>query len=300
MSPAVRRLFKERGLSAEQIVGSGRDGLITADDVLNTKAAASSQNLSHFFPHTAMRRTIASRVRQSVLQEAPHITAFFEIDLKNLLIKIEENKRESQLKKGLALTAFFLKSSSLAMLEVPEINSKWLDDGIEVFSEHHIGIVTSLGRNGLVIPVIKNAEKKSIFEINTELEEIKLRRDNGSLKPHEDDIGTFSISNYGSQAGLFVSPIVINQPQSAILGIGQMEYRVRQKKETLVPGQAPLISDFEPRPMVYVSLTIDHRILDAFHTNHFMNKFIKLLETPEVFFVRPNADVDDKVQNAQQ
>jgi 2-oxoglutarate dehydrogenase E2 component (dihydrolipoamide succinyltransferase) len=289
MTPSVRRLIKEKGISIESVVGSGPGGRVLLKDVEAVQSSSAEQMPrtslceSYFVPHTSMRTAIAKKVKASLQQVAPHVTAFFEVDLQSVLTHINVNKQSdttNNVKR--TITTYFVKAASLAIQDVPEVNSRWYDDKLEIYREHHIGIVTSLGSRGLVIPVVKNVERKSLFDIARDLTEIKRKRDINETFYNEEQNATFSISNYGSQSGLFTAPIIIPQPQSAVLGIGSMEYRIKANNLLLDDGGVVSSYDFKLCPMVYISLTIDHRVLDAYHTNRFMQKMVQLLETPDL------------------
>ena len=149
----------------------------------------------------------------------------------------------------------------------PAINSRWYDDRLDIFSDVNIGIGTALGEKGLIVPVIHRAQTLSLLEIAKRLTEMTEKARTGKLS--QDDVrgGTFSISNHGVSGSLLASPIIINQPQSAILGVGKLE------KRAVVRGDA-----IEIRPMAYVTLTIDHRVIDAFQTNAWLTRFVEILE----------------------
>ena len=154
---------------------------------------------------------------------------------------------------------------------VPEVNSRWRDDGLEIFTDYNIGVGTALEDKGLVVPVIHKAQELSFFDLAQRMHQLTHKAREGSLSPTEMKDGTFTISNHGVSGSLLAAPIIINQPQSAILGIGKLEKRVvaieRDGKDVM-----------EIRPMCYATLTIDHRVLDAWHTNTFMSKFVEVLE----------------------
>jgi len=152
------------------------------------------------------------------------------------------------------------------------VNSRWYDDRLEIFEDVNVGVGTALGDKGLIVPVIRRAQKLSLLEIAQQLSDLTERARTGKLGPADVRDGTFSISNHGVSGSLLAAPIIINPPQSAILGVGKLEKRAVVRER----DGADLI---EIRPMAYVTLTIDHRVLDAFQTNAWLARFVEVLET---------------------
>jgi len=212
-------------------------------------------------PHSPMRRSIADHMVKSVAT-APHVTALFEADLSAVIRHREAHQ------KAFTYTAYFLKASVAALQAVPEVNSRWHDQGLELFDHCHIGIGTALPGGGLIVPVLKNAEELTLEGIARRLDDLTTRAREGKLDPKDVQGGTFTISNHGVSGSLLAAPIVINQPQSAILGIGKLEQRVKVNAD----------GGFEARPMVYVTLTIDHRALDGFQANAFLSRWVEVIQ----------------------
>jgi 2-oxoglutarate dehydrogenase E2 component (dihydrolipoamide succinyltransferase) len=265
ISPAVRRLLQEHGLDAAQVKGSGRGGRITVQDVeshLQGAGEPGSQGArSRLIPHSAMRRSIADHMVKSVAT-APHVTAVFEADLSAVIRHREAHQ------KAFTFTAYFVRASVAALQAVPEVNSRWQDKGLELFDDCNIGIGTALPGGGLIVPVLRQSQDLDLAETARRLEDLTTRARAGALEPRDVQGGTFTISNHGVSGSLLAAPIVINQPQSAILGIGKLEQRVR------VAGGG----GFEARPMLYVTLTIDHRALDGFQANAFLSRWVEVVE----------------------
>jgi 2-oxoglutarate dehydrogenase E2 component (dihydrolipoamide succinyltransferase) len=268
LSPAVRKLLREHGLDAAQIKGTGKAGRITADDVLAV-VAASQRKSGRRVPHTEMRKSIARHMVQSVAT-APHVTSVFDADLSRIVAHREANKAEFE-KRGakLTFTAYFVHASVVALKAVPEVNSRWHDDALEIFDDINIGVATALGSGGLIVPVITNAQDLDLFGIAQRLQDLTDRARNEKLDPGDVKNGTFTISNHGVSGSLIASPIIINQPQSAILGVGRMERRV-------VP-MSDVSQETVVKPMCYVTLTIDHRVLDGFQANRFLTSWVGAL-----------------------
>ncbi len=257
LSPAVRRMIKERGLDAAKIKGTGRGGRITVEDV--EAVAATSTN--RMVPHTAMRKSIAAHLSQS-MATAPHVTTIFEADLSAVLAHREATN------KAATFTAYFVQATVAALRAVPEVNSRWHDQALELFDDCNIGIGTALEDGGLIVPVIQQAQTLSLVETAGRLADLTARARASGLTPKDVQGGTFTISNHGVSGSLVATPIIINQPQSAILGIGKLE-----KRAVVVEGDRIVA-----KPMIYVTLTIDHRVLDGFQANAFLTKWVETIE----------------------
>jgi len=281
-SPAVRRMLRERGLAVDQIAGTGRAGRVTARDVeayLRGPGAAATAPAgpagtirSHAVPHDSMRRRIAEHMLRSV-QSAPHVTTVFAADLSAVLAHKARTAPElGGLGPRLTLTAYFVAASALAMRKVPAVNSRWHADHLEVYDDINIGIGTSLGASGLVVPVLRNTQDMDLYQLAEGLEQLTDKARLGTLSPAEVQGGTFTISNHGVSGSLLASPIVIQQPQSAILGVGKLEKRVIVRE---IDGQDCI----QVRPMCYLTLTLDHRVLDAFQANLFLTAVVAVLES---------------------
>ena len=278
LSPAVRRLLKEYNLDPSLIEGTGRGGRITHQDVMNLIAsgladagrdAAQKKKIpSHSAPHTQMRRSIAQHMVQS-MSVAPHVTSVFDADLSRVVAHRDANKADFE-KRGakLTYTAYFVAAAVDALKAVPDANSRWYDDHLEIFDEINIGVATALPNGGLIVPVIMRAQDLDLFGIAQRLGDMTERARNGSLDPKDVQNGTFTISNHGVSGSLVAAPIVINQPQVAILGVGKMERRV-------VPADVSGKEQVVVKPMCYVTLTIDHRALDGFQANVFLSKWVE-------------------------
>ena len=298
LSPAVRRLLKEKDLDASQISGTGRGGRITHQDVLDfiardvasdagsgTAVVADSLDFDRpsarlaksaipgrLVPHSQMRRTIAQHMVQSVAT-APHVTSVFDADLSRMMEHRDAHKAEFA-SRGVKLTytAYFVQAAVEALREVPEANSRWQDDGLAVFDDINIGIATALGSGGLIVPVITRAQDLDLFGIAERLQDLTERARGANLDARDVQNGTFTISNHGVSGSLVATPIIINQPQSAILGVGKLERRV-------VAEGSGSDERVVVKPMCYVTLTIDHRVLDGFQANQFLSKWVEVVDS---------------------
>jgi 2-oxoglutarate dehydrogenase E2 component (dihydrolipoamide succinyltransferase) len=278
LSPAVRRLLKEYNLDPSLIEGTGRGGRITHQDVMNVIASGverkptQSKIPSHSVAHTQMRKSIAQHMVKS-MSVAPHVTSVFDADLSRVVAHREANKADFE-KRGakLTYTAYFVAAAVDALKAVPEANSRWYDDHLEIFDDINVGVATALPKGGLIVPVIMKVQDLDLFGIAQRLGDITERARNGSLDPKDVQNGTFTISNHGVSGSLVAAPIVINQPQVAILGVGKMERRV-------VPADVSGKEQIVVKPMCYVTLTIDHRVLDGFQANQFLTKFVETIQS---------------------
>jgi len=277
LSPAVRRLCAEHALDPSAIPGTGRDGRITAADVeahlkapQPAPASTAAEGVTRI-PHTPMRRRIAEHMAHSVAT-APHVTALFEADFSAIIAHRNAHKAQAQqLGFPLTFTAYFVAAAAQAMAAAPAVNSRWHEDHLELFRDVNIGVGAALGDKGLIVPVIHRAQTLSLFGIAEKLADLTERARTGKLAKADVSGGTFSISNHGVSGTLAAYPIIINQPQSAILGVGKLEKRVVVRQ---LAGQDAMVI----RPMAYVTLTIDHRVLDGAQTNAWLTRFVEVLE----------------------
>ncbi len=298
-SPAVRRAAEEYGIDPATVPGTGRDGRVTRADMDRAFAAKAEQFeaaaeakaseppaapapravsadtgavlRSRKIPHSGMRTAIAMHMLQSVTS-APHVTAVFEADFSAIMRHREQHKAKlSSEGVTLSYTAYIVSACVAAMRAVPEVNSRWHDDALEVFDDINIGVGTALGDKGLIVPVIHQAQHLSLAGIAARLQELTARARSNALTSADVRGGTFTISNHGVSGSLLAAPIIINQPQSAILGVGKLEKRV-------VVREIDDVDTIQIRPMAYVSLTIDHRALDGHQTNTWLTHFVQTLE----------------------
>jgi len=281
LSPAVRRAVRQHGIDPNMIEGTGRDGRITRADVdrlVAERAAAPvaarpepasgpSAGKAKSIPHDRMRLTIAENMLNSVTT-APHVTAVFEADFSAILV---HRAKQQAAGAAVTITAYLVAACVAAMKAVPEINGRWFADRLEIPEDINIGVGTALEDKGLVVPVIHRAQELSLAGIAARLADMTARARANKLTPADMRGGTFTISNHGVSGSLFAAPIIIPQPQSAILGVGKLEKRVVVREV----GGADAI---QIRPMAYVSLTIDHRVVDGHQTNAWLTRFVETLE----------------------
>lgn len=305
LSPSVRRLLHQNSLIAADIAGSGRNGRITAQDVLRhvasqaqrgprpaaidsqayaqatpvpvkpvlvkPSAAMHSSTHSTKIPHTPIRRRVAEHMAHS-MAEAPHVTTLFEADLTQVLAHRARHAAAYEAQGvRLTLTAYFLSACIRALRAHPELNATFHADAMELHSNINIGVGTALGDKGLIVPVIHHAQGMNLFGLAQRLGQVVTAARANKLAPEEVRGGTFTISNHGVGGSLLAAPIVINQPQVAILGVGKVQRRVCVIDSGA--GEAICI-----RSMCYLTLTIDHRALDAFQANAFLTHVTATLE----------------------
>ena len=288
LSPAVRRLLAERQLEADDIEGSGVGGKITVDDILRhvgndapRAPTPPSQPLASAPPgvpqgrmvaHSRMRQQIAERMVASLLHTAPHVTTLFEVDLTAVLAHRAQWRNDFAARgAALTLTVYFLAACVDALRAVPELNSRWRPEALEIYDRIDIGVATALAGGGLVVPVIRDVAALDLFGMARELADRVERAREDRLVPADVRGGTFTISNHGVSGSLLAAPIIIHQPQSAILGVGKIEKR----PVVMTVDGRDLISI---RPRCYVTLTIDHRVLDGQRANQFLAALTRRIE----------------------
>ena len=267
-SPAVRQLAKERGVDLATVAGTGEGARVTKKDVLDVIAKRAttddtpSPHASPLTPHeevlplSQMRKTIAERMVLS-RRTAAHVATFFEADFSCI----------AMFRKGRSLTylPFVIHAVTRAMKDMPLLNSSWSDQGLAIKRDIHMGIAVALDE-GLLVPVIRHADRKGLDQLAHEVTDLAERARTKRLAPEEVQNGTFTITNHGGFGSLFSTPI-INQPQAAILGVGSVQ------KRAVVINDAIAI-----RPMCYLSLSFDHRIIDGATADRFMAKVKQYLE----------------------
>jgi 2-oxoglutarate dehydrogenase E2 component (dihydrolipoamide succinyltransferase) len=214
-----------------------------------------------------MRLTIAENMVRAI-SEAPHVTAVFEADFS--AIARHKSAMAAQGTK-LSYTAYIVKAAAEAMAVAPAINGRWEKDRIAISSTIDVGVGTALGEKGLVVPVVKDAGSLSLEQIGARLEDLTRRAREGRLDRSDVSGGSFTISNHGVSGSLLAAPIILHQGQSAILGVGKLEKRVVVRE---IGGQDAILV----RPMAYVTLTIDHRVVDGHQTNAWLSRFVEILE----------------------
>jgi 2-oxoglutarate dehydrogenase E2 component (dihydrolipoamide succinyltransferase) len=215
---------------------------------------------------TTIRRSIAEHMLLSK-HTSPHVTTVMEADMSLVAAHREANKATfARDGVNLTFTAYLISAAIAALKAHPMVNSSWSEAGVVLHRQIHIGMATSLGDEGLIVPVIKNADGLSLLGLARAINDLAERARAKKLQPDEVKGGTFTLTNHGTSGSLFATPI-INQPQCAILGAGVIQ------KRAVVINDAIAI-----RPMMYISLTFDHRILDGASADQFLAKVVETLQ----------------------
>jgi len=273
LSPSIKKIVEEKKLDIKKIKSSRDDGRITKADILeyleidsNTKS--SFNKIQEVVPMSKIRRTIARRLKEAQ-NTAAILTTFNEVDMSEI-IKVREAKKESFMKTNevkLGFMSFFVKASVMALKEFSAVNSEIKDDNIIYKNHYDIGIAVGTEK-GLVVPVLKNANKMSFGEIEKQIVELSRRAKAGKLTMEDLSGGTFTISNGGVYGSMLSTPI-INRPQSGILGMHNIIKRPVVVNEEIVI-----------RPMMYLAFSYDHRIVDGKESVGFLIKIKESLENP--------------------
>ena len=280
ISPVVAKIAAEHSVNLQQVQGTGLNGRITKNDVLAFVEGGKQKDIpvtrhpspvapligDQMITHTAIRRQIAEHMVMSK-HTSPHVLTVMEADM-NRVVKHRSLNKEVFARDGVKLTftAYFMMAIVAGLKAYPNVNSSWTDEGILVHKAINLGMATSLGEEGLIVPVIKGADNLSLLAMARAVNDLAHRARSKKLQPDEVKGGTFTLTNHGTSGSLFAFP-VINQPQSGILGVGAMQKRV------VVIDDAIAI-----RPMVYLSFVFDHRILDGASADRFLMKVKETLE----------------------
>lgn len=306
ISPVVGRIAAEHDVDLNAVEGTGLNGRITKNDILNYVEQRQSQPTpiitptptpapaappptpspqspppvttstpstpapaptipGDILPLTNMRRAIADHMVRSK-QTSPHVTTIFEFDF----TQVDKHRRahkEQFARDGvnLTFTAYIVAATVEALKQHPLVNSTWTDNGIELKREINVGVAAAID-DGLIVPVIKNADSLNLLGLARVINDLTQRARNKQLKPADVQGGTFSITNHGVSGSLFANPI-INQPQCGILGVGKIEKRVKVIHDAIAI-----------RTMAYVGLTFDHRILDGASADYFVGTIKDTIE----------------------
>ncbi len=317
ISPVVARIAAEHNVDVSLVPGSGEGGRVTKKDILAyierggapvpavpSLAPWEQPGLGELFrpteevfgvekpapipaagpaPAPALAaipgETIAlSSIRKSIAEHmvrskhtSPHVTTVFEVDLSRAVAHRSANKAAFERDgANLTFTPYFVAAAVAALKRHPTVNSSWSENGIVLHRQVNVGVAVSLGADGLIVPVIKNADSMNLLGLARAVNDLADRARRRQLKPDDVQGGTFTITNHGTSGSLFATPI-INQPQCAILGVGKIEKRV----VVVTQDGADSIAI---KPMVFIGLTFDHRILDGALADDFMATLKQALE----------------------
>ena len=279
ISPVVAKIAAEHGVNLQQVQGTGLNGRITKKDVLNFVQIGKTTTLvtqspspitpiqgDQLIKHSVIRKQIAEHMVMSK-HTSPHVLTVMEADMSRV-VKHRSVNKEIFARDGvnLTFTAYFMMAIVAGLKSYPNVNSSWTDEGILIHKAINIGMATSLGEEGLIVPVIKDADNLSLLAMARAVNDLANRARSKKLQPDDVKGGTFTLTNHGISGSLFAFP-VINQPQCGILGVGAMQKRV------VVIDDAIAI-----RPMVYLSFVFDHRVLDGASADAFLMKVKETLE----------------------
>ena len=293
ISPVVAKIAAEHGVNLQQVNGTGLNGRITKNDVLNfvetgkpvTPAAPAASPTFHAPPavtstagdqlvkHSTIRKQIADHMVMSK-HISPHVLTVMEADM-NRVVKHRSANKEIFARDGINLTftAYFMTAIVAGLKAYPIANSSWTNEGVLIHKAVNLGMATSLGEDGLIVPVIKGADNLSLLAMARSVNDLANRARSKKLQPDDVKGGTFTLTNHGISGSLFAFP-VINQPQCGILGVGAM-----QKRVVVFPADDGESDDtIAIRPMVYLSFVFDHRILDGASADAFLTKVKGTLE----------------------
>src|SRR5690554_1526700 len=277
-SPAASKIMKENNVSANQVSGTGKDGRITKQDVVDAMAAGFDTSSASGWGGTRdktpkrmsmLRRKVAERL-VAVKSETAMLTTFNEVDMKPIMDLRKKYKKAfgEHHDVNLGFMSFFTKAVTEALNLFPAVNAQI--DGQEMIMHDYadIGIAVSSPK-GLMVPVVRNAEQMTLAEIEKEIKRLAIKARDGKITPDEMTGGTFTITNVGVFGSMMSTPI-INPPQSAILGM-----------HNIVERPVAIDGKVEIRPMMYLALSYDHRIIDGKESVSFLVKVKEMLENPE-------------------
>ena len=278
LSPAVRKIAAEKNININTVTSSREDGRITKSDVINYQNIEKQENTPQTIrqtdkreervPMSRLRQTIAKRLKDAQ-NNAAMLTTFNEVDMSELIKTRNDHKSEFEKKYGVKLgfMSFFVKACITALRDIPEVNAEIENNDVIYKNFYNIGVAVGTDQ-GLVVPVVKDADKKSLVEVEKEIYQLGQKARSGQLSIEDMQGGTFTISNGGVYGSLMSTPI-LNPPQSGILGMHKIEER-----PIAIDGEIKI------RPMMYLALSYDHRIVDGKGAVTFLVRVKEGLEDP--------------------
>jgi 2-oxoglutarate dehydrogenase E2 component (dihydrolipoamide succinyltransferase) len=280
LSPAVRKIVNENKIDIQSIQGTGKEGRILKGDLISMMGAQPqpSERKAQYGPEekirmTRLRQTIAKRLKQAQ-ENAALLTTFNEVDMFNIIEMRKENQEDFQDRYGIKLgfMSFFVKSCILALKFFPTVNAEI--DGEDIIYKNYYNMSFAVGtEKGLVVPVLKNADELSFADIEKNIKEISDKARDGKLTIEDLQGGTFTISNGGVYGSMLSTPI-LNLPQSGVLGMHNITER-----PVVIGGEIKI------RPMMYLALSYDHRIIDGKESVSFLKMIKENLEDPRRLFL---------------
>ena len=280
LSPSVRKIIAEKKIDISSVTGTGKDGRISKGDLINlmsVKPAPSERKIKfgeeEKIKMTRLRQTIAKRLKQAQ-ENAALLTTFNEIDMSGIIEMRKENQEDFQKRYGVKLgfMSFFVKSCVLALKAFPIVNAEISGD--EIIYKNYYNISFAVGTDkGLVVPVLKNADELSFADIEKNIKLISDKAKEGKLNIEDLQGGTFTISNGGVYGSMLSTPI-LNLPQSAVLGM-----------HNIIDRPVAIEGEIKIRPVMYLALSYDHRIIDGKDSVSFLKTIKENLEDPRRLFL---------------
>jgi 2-oxoglutarate dehydrogenase E2 component (dihydrolipoamide succinyltransferase) len=280
ISPAVRKIITENKIDIKSVKGSGKDGRVLKGDLINLMGSnppPSERKIKYGqeerIKMTRLRQTIAKRLKQAQ-ENAALLTTFNEVDMTNVMDMRKENQEDFQSRYGVKLgfMSFFVKACVVALKNYPAVNAEI--EGDEIIYKNYYNISFAVGTDkGLVVPVLKNADELSFANIEKNIKEISEKAKDGKLTIEDLQGGTFTISNGGVYGSMLSTPI-LNLPQSGVLGMHNIVDR-----PMVVDGEIKI------RPVMYLALSYDHRIIDGKESVSFLKMIKENLEEPRRLFL---------------
>jgi 2-oxoglutarate dehydrogenase E2 component (dihydrolipoamide succinyltransferase) len=280
LSPAVRKIVVENKIDIQSVKGSGKDGRVLKGDLISLMGAQPqpSERKIQYGPEekirmTRLRQTIAKRLKQAQ-ENAALLTTFNEVDMSSIMEMRKENQEDFQSRYGIKLgfMSFFVKACIVALKSFPAVNAEI--DGEDIIYKNYYNISFAVGtEKGLVVPVLKNADELSFADIEKNIKEISEKARDGKLTIEDLQGGTFTISNGGVYGSMLSTPI-LNLPQSGVLGMHNIVER-----PVVVDGEIKI------RPIMYLALSYDHRIIDGKESVSFLKMIKENLEDPRRLFL---------------
>lgn len=272
ISPAARKLAQDNGIDYTLVVGTGPDGRIIREDI---ESAIAKENTTEddrpaleVFPYRGIRRIIGENMVNS-LKSIPKVTHHTSVDLSALQALRTTLNSEVKDAKKISVTDIVVKAVATALENHPKINATLSGDKIRVLADINIGVAIAIP-DGIVVPVVKNANKKSMTEISKEIKDFAERAQKNKLERNEMNNGTFTITNLGSYKFVDWFTPIISQPELAVLGVGRTV-----KKPVVINDQIVI------RPIMGLSLSFDHRVIDGAPAAEFLGLLIELIEQPD-------------------
>lgn len=276
ISPAARKLAEENGIDYARISGSGPEGRITREDVEKAieqgVGPVDDRPVLEIIPYEGMRRAIGENMISSWLSNA-RVTHHVSVDMSGMMSLRSKINQGAKDKDKVSVTALLIKAIARSLEIQPRINSILDGDQIKVLKDINIGMAVALD-DGLIVPPIKNANEKKLNQVNDEVKDLAKRARKNKLTPDEMAGSTFTITNVGAYNSVDNFTPIMNQPESAILGIGRTVDR-----PVVVDGQIVI------RPMMGLSLSFDHRVIDGAPAAEFLAVLIDLIENPHKIFI---------------